>query len=157
MSPLALRESLHVAMQRAEASMLHLAEVRWTLESQIAELAAERMTGEMLVRLRQSIDDLRQAPDVAAQVDADMRFHRILAEAGGNPIFVFLLDALAELLRVSRQKTIGLGGVEPALRGHRAILAAVERGDAAAAREAMQEHLAASLRDLATDAAGGAA
>jgi DNA-binding FadR family transcriptional regulator len=77
-----------------------------------------------------------------------VRFHRILADASGNPLFVFLLDALAELLRASRIETIGYGGIEPALRGHRAILAAVENRDAAAAREAMQEHLRASLDDI---------
>jgi DNA-binding FadR family transcriptional regulator len=38
--------------------------------------------------------------------------------------------------------------VEPALRGHVKILDAIRRGDAAAARMAMAEHLDESQRDL---------
>ncbi len=91
---------------------------------------------------------MEEAEDVTEQIDADVKFHRTLAEATCNPIFVFLLDAMAELLRKSRRQTIGVGGVGPALQGYRAILAAVEKGDPEASSRAMNEHLQASLRDL---------
>jgi DNA-binding FadR family transcriptional regulator len=146
--PEALTEGLHVLMQRSEASLFHLAEVRLTLETEIAARAAEHIADEGLARLNDALNEMRADQSLEEQIDADIRFHRLLAEVGGNPIFAYLLDALAELLRVARRKTIGLGGVEPALKGHRAILKAVERRDPKAARQAMRDHLQHSVHDL---------
>ena len=57
--------------------------------------------------------------------------------------------ALAGLLRESRRKTIAMSGVEIALAGHRAVLAAVRRNDPVAARQAMLvDHLILAERDL---------
>jgi DNA-binding FadR family transcriptional regulator len=80
----------------------------------------------------------------------------VLAEASGNLVFGLLLETLAGLLRESRRQTIAQSGAEIALAGHRAVLAAVQRKDAIAAREAMLEHLSLAERDLraATDAMG---
>ncbi len=144
----AIIDNLQLFMQRSQASLLHLAEVRQPLEAEIAALAAERIDDEALLRLHISVRKLAEAKTSEEQIDADIDFHRILAEATGNPIYLFLMDALAELLRESRRKTIGLGGVEPALEGHRAVLQAVQKGNAKAARAAMLEHVQASRRDL---------
>ncbi len=146
--PQAMADSLHVLMRRTDASLLQLAEVRRPLEAEIAALAAERITPSDISRLEDANQVMRSATDVADQVEADMRFHRVLAEAAGNPIFVFLLDALAELLRASRRKTIGHGGVGPALAGHEQVLAAVRKRNPTAARRAMQAHLQAAKCDL---------
>jgi GntR family transcriptional regulator, transcriptional repressor for pyruvate dehydrogenase complex len=83
-----------------------------------------------------------------ARIQADVWFHRILAEATGNPVFVLLLETLAEFQRESRQKTLAYSGVEQALAGHRALLEAVRNRDPQTAREAMQEHLRLAARDL---------
>ncbi len=147
-SPDAIAESLQLLMQRTDATWRHLGEVRRTLETEIAGLAAERIATPQLRRLEMTLAAMQATDDAAGRVDADMQFHRILAEATGNPVYVFLLDALAALLRASRARTIGLGGVEPALRGHRKILAAIQRGDAGAARRAMADHLQEALGDL---------
>jgi GntR family transcriptional regulator, transcriptional repressor for pyruvate dehydrogenase complex len=143
-----ITDGLRLVMERSAASLLHLAEVRLPLESDIAALAAERCSPELIGRLERSNELLAAAPDIPGMVEADIQFHRILAEASGNPLFVFLLDSLAELLRASRQTTIGRGGREPALQGHLAILAAIRTGDAIAARRAMREHVEAALTDL---------
>lgn len=144
----AIIDNLQLFMQRSQASLLHLAEVRQPLEAEIAALAAERIDDEALLRLHISNRKLAEAKTPEEQIDADIDFHRILAESTGNPIYLFLMDALAELLRESRRKTIGLGGVEPALEGHRAVLQAVQKRNAKAARAAMLEHVQASRRDL---------
>ncbi len=144
----AIIDNLQLFMQRSQASLLHLAEVRQPLEAEIAALAAERIDDEALLRLHISVRKLAEAKTSEEQIDADIDFHRILAEATGNPIYLFLMDALAELLRESRRKTIGLGGVEPALEGHRAVLQAVQKRNGKAARAAMLEHVQASRRDL---------
>jgi DNA-binding FadR family transcriptional regulator len=75
------------------------------------------------------------------RVAADVRFHELLAETTGNPVFTVLLKTLGGLLGESRRRTIRTAGVEPALIGHREILAAVERHDPHAADAAMRRHL----------------
>jgi GntR family transcriptional repressor for pyruvate dehydrogenase complex len=137
-----------MVMDRTEATWSQLSEVRRTLEVDIAGLAAQRADAAVCREMEKTLGAMLATDDVGAQVEADMQFHRLLAQATGNPVYVFLLDAMASLLRASREKTIGCGGVEPALRGHRKILNAVRRQDAAAARRAIAEHLEESQRDL---------
>jgi GntR family transcriptional repressor for pyruvate dehydrogenase complex len=101
-----------------------------------------------LEELRQSIVVQRSAATLGAQIAADRRFHQLLAEASGNPIFSFLLDVLAELLDTSRRRTIGTLGSERALCGHEAVLKAVAARNAEDARRAMLAHLDQAAEDL---------
>lgn len=140
--------SLDTLLRRSKGSLLHLIETRRPLESEIAALAAERATPEQLAELQQAIDAQAVAPTAEGQIEADLRFHRVLAEATGNPIFGLLLETLAGLMRSSREKTIRQSGVETALVGHRAILQALRARDAAAARQAMLDHLTLAERDI---------
>jgi DNA-binding FadR family transcriptional regulator len=140
--------SLDTLLRRSQTSLLQLIETRRPLEGEIAALAAERASDEHLIRLQQAIDDQQTATRPAAQIEADLRFHRILAEATGNPVFGLLLEALVGLLRDSRQQTIAQSGVETALVGHRDILQALRKRDAVGARAAMLEHLRLAERDL---------
>lgn len=143
-----LTDSLQLLIQRAATTMADLSEVRLPLEAEIAALAAERIDEEGLLRLHISVRKLREARDVPERIESDLEFHHELAAATGNPIFTFLLDALAEMLRASRSLTIGNVGVGPALAGHVAILTAVQARDAVAARAAMIDHIQAAQRDL---------
>lgn len=140
--------SLRLLLRRNRATLLHLMEVRKPLESEIAELAAKRANDEHLRQLTRAVHDLASATALERRIEADVRFHRVLSEATGNPVFVLLLETLAEFLYESRLKTLVHSGVERALAGHRAILRAVEAHDGDAARAAMQEHLRLAARDL---------
>ena len=139
--PQAAIDSLDTLLQRTEGSLLHLVEVRRPLEGEIASLAAQRAEDHHLDLAGRAIDDLAAAPTLDEQIAADTRFHRLLAEATGNPVFVVLLDTIAGLLRASRNRTIGTFGVHAALEGHKGILAALRTKDPGAAREAMLRHL----------------
>ena len=147
--PQAMIESLNTLLERADVALPHLAEARVPLESEIAGLAAERAQPEDLRALRQTIHDLKVATNLEARVQADVDFHRRLAQATRNPIFEWLLEALAKLLRESRRRTIRLVGAEVALAHHTHILRAVESGDGKAARKAMRDHLEAARSDIA--------
>ena len=140
--------SIKLLLRRNRASLFNLVEARRPLEAEIAALAAERANDEHLRQLEQSLYELISAPAFADRIEADVAFHRILAEATGNPVFVLLLEALAGFLRESRQKTLSYSGVDLAVNGHRAILAAVRARDPIAAREAMARHLRSVERDL---------
>ena len=139
---------LDLLLRRNHASLLNLVEVRRPLETEIAALAAERANDEHLRQLEQSVHELESAPDLRNRIEADVRFHRVLAEATGNPVFVLILQALAGFLRESRSRTLNYSGVERAVSSHRAVLDAIRARDAEAARSAMLKHLRHATHDL---------
>jgi len=139
--PGATVESLGVLLRRSSTTLLELTEARRPLETSITALAATRATTAHVSALRFAIDELARATTLEGRVAADIRFHELLAEATGNPVFTVLLKTLAGLLGESRRRTIRLVGVEPALIGHREILAAVVDRDSKAAAAAMRRHL----------------
>ncbi len=144
----AVVDTFHTFLQRGDHSLLDLIEVRRPLEAAIAALAAERATPAHIEQLEESVRQLSSARRANEQVDADLRFHDLLAEATGNPIFPLLLRTLAGLMRCSRQKTLARGGAALSAAGHGAVLAAVKRRDPDAARQAMLDHLTEAERDL---------
>lgn len=150
--PQAAIESLDALLRRSEGSLLHLVEVRRPLEAEIVELAARRATPAALAEAEAAIDAQEAAATLEARIDADLRFHRALARATGNPVFVLLLDALAGLMRASRRKSLGKHGNRIPVDHHREILAAIRRRDPARARAALLAHLGLNERHLREEA-----
>jgi GntR family transcriptional repressor for pyruvate dehydrogenase complex len=147
-SPAAVIETLQTLAERSELSLLKLLEMRRPLEIEIARLAAERMSDDHAEQLRESIEALRDAPDRESEIAADIRFHKVLAEATGNPLFGIVLDVLAQLLYASRRKTLQHSGREMALSYHARICAAVCDGDATLASQLMTQHMDQTRQDL---------
>ncbi len=141
-------DSLRLLLRRGHGTLLHMVEARRPLESEIAALAAERATPEHLKQLEESIEQLTSARTLEARIEADVQFHRLLAESTGNPVFCLVLETVSGPLHQSRRRTIAQSGVEVAAHGHRAVLTAVHRRDGRAARAAMLEHLTRAERDL---------
>jgi len=136
-------------------------EVRAALEALATSLAAERATREQLERLGHAQDEFRAAleqtvarrrgggevgeREVRRWGSANDDFHQTIHEASGNDV---LADVLAQLDRnfprdlsrlVVSESTVLL---EANVREHEAILEALSRRDATAARELMQRHVA---------------
>lgn len=147
-SPTAVIETLQTLIERSELSLLALLEIRQPLEVEIAGLAAERLTGVQAEQLRESVAALREAPDRASEIAADMRFHKLLAEATGNPLFGIVLDVLAQLLQASRRKTLQQSGRDMALSYHERICDAVCAHNATLASQLMGQHMAQTRVDL---------
>jgi len=141
-------ESFGTFVQRGDHSLLQLLEVRRPLETEIAALAAQRATPPQIKAMEEAIKQQGSARGTQEQIEADVGFHDLLAEAAGNPLFQLLLTTLAGLMRRSRQETMSGTGNKRALSGHRAVLAAVRRANAEAARKAMLDHLAMVEEDL---------
>ena len=126
-------------------------EVRRMLETEIAGLAATRRTDADIVKLRELLDEMarlienRDEASREALVSNDVGFHAALAAATQNPLFVVLLNSVADIMMEVRR--LGLRVEDSrlgALEHHRAIFAAVEAGEESGAREAMGAHLAES-------------
>jgi GntR family transcriptional repressor for pyruvate dehydrogenase complex len=132
----------------AEAlAMLH--EVRTMLEVQVAGVAARARSAEDVVRMRETADAMAAEDDLAARAAADVAFHREIALATHNELYVVLLDSIEDPLLDIRLATLQLGDRLPdAVTGHGRILAAVEAGDVDGARAAMTAHLKESEQAL---------
>jgi GntR family transcriptional regulator, transcriptional repressor for pyruvate dehydrogenase complex len=123
-------------------------EVRVSLEIQIAGLAASRASEDDLIAMEQSIAALK-APQITAIefAEADVAFHKRLAEAAKNPLFSVLANAVNDVMIEIRLQAYECNApsVERAVYYHSRILDNVRKHDIEGARRAMEEHLAYSL------------
>jgi GntR family transcriptional repressor for pyruvate dehydrogenase complex len=123
----------------------HISEVRETLEIKLAELACRRATREDLELMEAAIAAMAAETDVERASAYDVEFHRLIASATKNLLFVVLLDSLGDVLMVLRRRSLAVQGRRDAtVTEHRRILDALTGGDVAAARTAMTDHLAGS-------------
>lgn len=134
-------DAMESMLRDIDNRLVHLTEVRFTLESEIAMLACRRRTAEDLVRLEECVEALKREPRQDRQIGMDYEFHRRLAETTRNPVFVYIFAALSGLIRKSQQTTYPKDGLVNAIAGHGAILAAVAARDEVRAAAAMRQHL----------------
>jgi GntR family transcriptional repressor for pyruvate dehydrogenase complex len=144
-----------LAVRRDPRALLDLLEVRRALEVHIATLAAKRAGQGELADLEMSINAMRAADGFEAFHAADLRFHENLAAASGNRLLVFLIEAFADPLRASRQRSfVGHqargGGISDVIQQHQTILDAVTARNPKAAAQAMRDHLQQTEQDLRT-------
>jgi GntR family transcriptional repressor for pyruvate dehydrogenase complex len=148
LDPLVLFEQ--VRSGQAEDLLDELLEVRCILEVEVAALAAERRTPADLAALHASLADMAQSlsePDRFTRLDIE--FHGRILAAARNRLLREALRPVTETLEAGRFLTIRLqGGAERSMGGHEEIYAAIEAGDAQAAREAMRGHVQQFERDI---------
>lgn len=117
-------------------------QIRMALEIQMAGTAAELRTSDDLVMIRRCEDRFEQTIDHPEESAIhDLEFHRAIASATQNDVYLILLDAIAPVLLDIRRTTLSAGSGQDTIRAHRAILAAIESRDSAAAQQAMSDHL----------------
>ncbi|MDZ4287717.1 MAG: FadR/GntR family transcriptional regulator [Prosthecobacter sp.] len=143
-----LNGSITLLIDDAHARLNQSLEVRAALEPEVARLAAERITAATRKQQRAAHRKLVEAKELGEAIEADIEFHRALAQASGNEIFELVLNSMADLGRVSRQATMSVAGAEVARTHHARILEAVVQGHAKAAELAMRQHIQAAITDL---------
>ncbi|TCL71251.1 FadR/GntR family transcriptional regulator [Rhizobium sp. BK251] len=139
-----------------------LFELRGILEVQAAGIAAERRSIEDLEAMRSALAVMREAPYGSVNwLKADVEFHRTIAAATRNIYMVQFLLFVSERVRESilaagnRQGSDDMASIT--LGEHDRILAAVEAGNAEAARAAMLQHLAGAAHRVGLPDDGGRA
>lgn len=139
---------MHAADEGDIEQIISIVELRRGFEIEAASLAALRRTDQDLDAMRDSLDAMAQAietDDVVAGVDADMRFHRAVAEATRNrhytEFFSFLSQLLARNLQVSRTRSAKARRATDAQREHQLLFEAIERGDPELARDLARNHI----------------
>lgn len=115
------------------------------LEGLCAREAVRRSGPADLERLQRIHDDLERhaaKADVARYFEANQAFHEALQALSGNRWLRQIIDDMRRVLRLVRHDSLFLQGrLAESLDEHRAIMAALEAGDAAAAEDAMRLHL----------------
>lgn len=139
-------ESLRLFIRSATLDYPRLAEVRATLEIEIAGLAAQRVTEEGVELLRANVSAMEAAVgDVDRMSQLDLDFHRAIAVSTQNDLFLLLLDSIGEGLLEIRRRLFADSPkgeqMHTAVRAHREILAGIAARDVEEARRAMRAHL----------------
>jgi DNA-binding FadR family transcriptional regulator len=149
-------------MFRLEASdiatsvdVLAVLELRISLETESAGLAATRRTEEQLAAMRQALDDFEHNVTTAGDTVApDFRFHLEIAQATGNPYFADIMSHLGTTIiprtRITAIRNHDRRGeyLSRVNREHEEIYAAIARRDPESARAAMRIHLTNSRERL---------
>lgn len=119
--------------------------LRRAVEGVLVEAAAGRLTPADLQRLRRVLARQREAAlagDSAAFMDADQEFHQTIVQRTGFQLAAGILGTLRDLSRLMGIEAVRHAGRgEAVLAEHERILAALEAGDVAAARQAMLDHI----------------
>ena len=143
-----LNAALNILVPDEKDRMTQLGEVRLALEPENARHAAQRASVTEREALIVCQKRFASAESSEEQVEADMEFHCLLADASGNRIASLLIQSLSELLHASLNLGYSQVTKEQAVESHAAVLSAVLKGDGNAAAEAMKEHLLNSREDL---------
>lgn len=150
MSPAAanLGSTLMLLMQLNKAPYRVIVEVRNAVEPMISQLAATQITDEKLAELAETIDTMRaDLNDRDLFLDANKRFHDIIAWSSGNVLFAYLVDSLLGILDGT---LIGIDYPShrrsAIVKAHEEIYVALAKHDPVASEERMREHIDAYTR-----------
>ena len=126
----------------------HLHAVRRILETEAAASASLRIASAELdaaaeLLRHNEVELTLEEPNHETVIENDIAFHRIIAEAAGNPVLTALIDALGgRTMRDRLRRSISQPGAdETAHREHLSILAALTTHDPDRARTRMAAHL----------------
>lgn len=123
-------------------------EARLLVETEIAGLAAARISKNQLAQLSQALIEMEmESAEGSITEQADQRFHCILAEASQNSALASAAEWLWQLRNNSKisalfHQRVREEGVHPSVEEHRRIYNALRSRDPMRAREAMRTHIA---------------
>lgn len=143
-----LASTVVLLMQLKNAPFRTIVEVRSAMEPMISSLAAQRMTDDSLLDLKATIEQMRvEMGDQHSFLDANKRFHDIIAWSSGNTLFGYIIDSLLGIM----DGTV-LGVDYPThrrtaiLKAHEDIYLALESRDPVASEARMRDHIEAYER-----------
>jgi GntR family transcriptional regulator, transcriptional repressor for pyruvate dehydrogenase complex len=118
-------------------------EARILLESGLAALAAERGKDEHHAALAEEVAEMFAAVDKPTEyLIHDVIFHRIIAQASGNPILAAIMETVTSSMYDKRRKTVERAtDLRESAEMHREIYRAIRARKPMDARRLMEQHL----------------
>jgi GntR family transcriptional repressor for pyruvate dehydrogenase complex len=106
-------------------------------------MAAERGGDLHFARMSEEVTEMYATfDDPQEYLIHDVRFHRAIAEAAGNPILTVLMETVVSAMYDDRRRTVEQSSdLRQSADMHRTIYRAIRERDAVAARKAMEQHL----------------
>jgi GntR family transcriptional regulator, transcriptional repressor for pyruvate dehydrogenase complex len=142
--PSDLTEALTLILQFQRATMQEVLDARIWLEPMAARLAATYITKAEIKRLREINAEMKAAidSDESSIMDANQRFHRVIAGSTGNVIVQVFMETM---LSVADSGVTDLNHSREfkrtAVRGHEEVIDALEAKDADRSEAAMRQHV----------------
>lgn len=142
-------DSAVVARQLSDAlnltglSLGDITETRLWIESIVVRVACERMTPEDLAGLEANVEraeELAAAQEWARRAEVNIEFHKLLVAATQNPLLIFLVNSVLDLLPPIIQAS-GPQTDDIVTQSRHRLLAHLRAGDAEAAVREMEDHL----------------
>ena len=145
--------SLDHAVMTSQVSVAEVWDVRRTIELRTAELAARCRTPAESREIADHAEALAAHDgDLAAMTRHDVAFHRAIAQAAHNALFLHIVNSFAPLMEVAVPAAWGTRRTEAQRRtviaNHRAVARAIADGDPAAALAAMEAHFDTAVGDV---------
>ncbi|MBA3382762.1 MAG: FadR family transcriptional regulator [Actinobacteria bacterium] len=142
MNATTVSESMSLYLRGGTLDFEKVQEVRALLEVHLAGLAAERASEDDVASLREIHTRIQdETSDVEAAARDDLEFHRLIARATHNELFLLLLDSIGSSLIDIRRSNFASGSIPMTLSQHQAILERIAAHDPEGARAAMTTHL----------------
>jgi len=137
--------------QLSTRDMVEILEVRQNAEGFAAALAAQRMTPEQKIKLKEIAEAYEaavEAGDMVEMIKCDTTFHHIIVEASQNKILIQMVEQLQELvLRFRYLYYDDFKRAEKMPLEHKLIYEAILQGDAETAKDSADVHIS-RLKDL---------
>jgi GntR family transcriptional regulator, transcriptional repressor for pyruvate dehydrogenase complex len=138
----AVSESMSLFLRGGTLDFEKVHEVRRLLEVHIAGLAAERARPEDVAALRVVHERMEDAAaDVEAAARDDLEFHRSIARATHNELYLVLLDSIGGSQIDIRRENLSSGSAPATLQQHAQVFDRIAAHDPEGARQAMAAHL----------------
>ncbi len=118
-------------------------EARIILESNLAALAAERGKEEHHAALAEQVAEMFATLNAPVEyLVHDVLFHRIIAQASGNPILAAIMETVTSSMYDKRRRTVERAtDLRESAEMHREIYRAIRARDSHEARKMMEKHL----------------
>jgi GntR family transcriptional repressor for pyruvate dehydrogenase complex len=135
---------LYLSMNYEKVFVLDVIRARQAIEPSIAAVAAAQRTDDDILKLRQDVEELRNASeDYLELAGLDMTFHLDIARASQNPLMPLIIDPIHRLMPEIKSSVYATveHARESALEWHSRITERIVAADAPGARDTMAEHL----------------
>lgn len=149
----AIAASLDHAVSTAQITVAEIWDVRRTIEVRTAALAAASRTEEQAAQIVALAEAMAlDRDDLAQRTRHDIAFHKAIAQASRNALFVQIVDSFGSLMEVAvptawRTRTTRKQQ-QVMIDQHMAVALAIKARDPALAATAMSAHFDASVGDL---------
>jgi GntR family transcriptional repressor for pyruvate dehydrogenase complex len=139
-------------LPRKEETLREIFEVRQLIEPRAAGLAAERVSPDILEKMKFCLERFGtsvEQNDLASMILADTEFHRLLATATQNKTLTFLMNTMTRYLPEGWKASLMVPQrPKKTIAEHKLIFEAIKTGDAISAIQAMTDHLATAIEEI---------